>query len=533
MVAYATDLREWKGTHVLSSVSAKLAILLAAMIVTGCSLAPSAGPQSSAANVPDKVVVALSGDALGLDATSTTNLNSRIMYTAIYDPLISSDAQGNLEPRLAEKWERLNDTTWRIYLRKGVKFQNGEAFNSASVKFSLDRYRDPKISASGGRYGGYESVKIVDDYTVDVVLKTPDALFLPNVANFLYMVPPKYYSEHDSAYINNHPVGTGPYVFKEWMPGDHATFTANADYYRGAPKIQTITFRIIADPLTRVAALLSGEVDIVQDLPPDQIATLSSGNKATLSRLSGPRTVYLGLKADGSTPAPALADKRVRQAMNYAVNKDAIVKGIYAGAASAMGQPLSSTTFGYNPAVQPYPHDTARAKQLLTDAGVAPGFALTLETAERYLPKDVGQAIASDLKAVGIDMTLNYLEVAAYQSRPKNAAYGHFYTNASGDGGEFLAASFTKASAFGNGFNFNNFVNEQVDAAIVRANSTYDSTQRQTLLQQAATVIHDEAPFIFLVNPDTLAAVRNGVKWSVRRDELIRVYDDVNEQMFK
>ncbi|HEX9014920.1 MAG TPA: ABC transporter substrate-binding protein, partial [Chloroflexota bacterium] len=253
--------------------------------------APAAAPAKGATR--DLLTVATSGEPGNLDATTSVLTPSRMLFEQIYDPLVHRTPDRKLVGKLAESWELVNDTTWRFRLRKGVKFTNGEDFNADSVKFSLEHLADPKSQASG-TMGSFKEAKIVDPYTVDVITKAPDPLWIATLTDEFFMVPPKYYQEKGAEYVATHPVGTGPFVFKEWVKADHITLTANKDYWGGAPKVNTVIWRTIPEDATRIAALERGEVDIVTDIPPSLANDLVKGGKVNIGSSQDPNTAYVG-----------------------------------------------------------------------------------------------------------------------------------------------------------------------------------------------------------------------------------------------
>ena len=219
----------------------------------------------------------------------------------IFDTLVLRDKEMKLVPGLAVSWKALDDVTWQFKLREGVKFHNGEPFNAQAVKFTIDRVLDPKAKAPTISYiRTIDHVTVVDDYTVNVVTKKPDPLVPTRMSRYpTYIVPPAYIAKVGKDAFAQKPVGTGPYKFGEWVRDDHITLLANQEYWRGAPVVKKVTWRPIPESASRVAALMAGEVDIIDTLPVDQIKILEKNPQTKVEQVkNGGLIVYIGIKMD-------------------------------------------------------------------------------------------------------------------------------------------------------------------------------------------------------------------------------------------
>ena len=236
---------------------------------------------------------------------------------AIFGTLVGQDYDGSLVPALAESWEIVDKTTLEFKLREGVQFHNGDPFNAEAVSFSIARVLDEELNSGLRSYfTSIEEVVIVDDYTLRLILNGPDGTIFGRLRS-LYILPPGYVTEVGAAGVATDPVGTGPYRFVEWVSGDHVTLEANPDYwdgsFKGQPQIETLIFRPITEASTRVAELIAGGVDIIQDLPPDQIQAIEDAGRVTLSAVTPTLTYFLVTADDPESP---FNDMRVRQAIN-------------------------------------------------------------------------------------------------------------------------------------------------------------------------------------------------------------------------
>jgi len=490
--------------------------------------ASSGAPPAASAPVRERLTIGLSTEAGSLDSTTLTTTESRLLFGNIYDPLIHRDGAGKLVPRLAEKWEQIDDTTLRLTLRKNVKFHNGEDFNAEAVRFTLERYADPKSQAAT-RTTSIKEVRVVDDSTVEFISKAPDPLLLGIIADGFFIVPPKFYQDKGAATVAAQPVGTGPFVFKEWIKGDRLDLTVNNDYWGGKPTAQNLTFRFIPEAGTRVAGLQNGELDIVNDLPPALARELQANDQITLSTANDPAIVHVGLKVNDEI----LKDKRVRQALNYATNKDAIIQRLLFGYATAAGQVAMPGSFGHNPNVKPVPYDPEKAKELLAEAGHPNGFEIVMGAPIGYVAhgKELAEAIIGDWAKVGVKVNLIMTEWATFNRDhllSKDGAgleptFIMLKRYPSLDAGETMRTAFPTGAQW----NYNQYSNPQADEYIRIQASTINEQQRTDALMKLAELLADDAPYVWLYWSHLLHGARKGVNYQVRSDGLIHARDDV------
>ena len=321
----------------------------------------------------------------------------------LYDGLFTVDRNLKVQPNLATGYVRADPRTYRIALREGVTFHDGVPFTSADVVNTVDRIvNDKNLASKQTSYvNNVASVTPDGDHSVVFTLKQPDASFIAGLASLLFITPKSTIEKVGGASFATRPVGTGPFKFVEWVKGDHLTMEANCDYWQGDPKVSRVTWRFTPDPATAVASLQSGQTDMVPFMSADLAEPLKRDDRYTVTDVEGIRNMWVTLNSF----AGATTDVRVRQALNYAINRDAIVNDLLKGGGVPSGQPANKNVFGYAPAVSPYPYDPGKAKQLLAEAGHATGLKLTFvnDKAVNNLP---WQAVADQLKAVGIEVTL-------------------------------------------------------------------------------------------------------------------------------
>jgi peptide/nickel transport system substrate-binding protein len=322
-----------------------------------------------------------------------------------FDGLMQRGPDGKLTPALAIKYENPDPLTWKFELRKGVKFQNGDAFTAADVKFTFERLADPKVSQFTNVAQSIESIDIIDDYNVVINTKTPVPWFVDNLHQ-LFIMGKKSTEAASEGDIMTHPNGTGAYKLVEWVKGSHLKLEANPDYWGGAPPIREIEVRPITEASTRFAALASGQADLVSGVPVELYAQVAKNPKLQVITEPSRRCIFLALANSPGTP---MADIRVRQAMYMAINEDEIIKKVMHGQAAPSAQIPDPPTVGYNPAIKRLHFDPQKAKKLLQEAGYANGFEITLSGPnDRYVQDAaIAQAVAEYLAKVGIKVKLD------------------------------------------------------------------------------------------------------------------------------
>ena len=339
---------------------------LRALGLTAAAVGLGAGAAAAAAPAGE-VKIGLAAEPNTFDPHLTVGRNTQIFIVNVYDGLTARDAQGNLVPALAESWKRLNPTTWQFALRKGVKFHNGDEFNADSVKFTLDRAINPETKATiGSEVGTIASTEIVNPFTVNVITKAPDFL-LPVRLGELYglMLSPKHTNAMGKEAIATKPNGTGPFKLVSWSKNDQLVLEAYDGYWRGAPKVKKITVRPILEDAARIAALQTGEVDLIGPIPHARIEELKRNDKLVIKTIAAPRIFHVTI----DVRKPPFDNVKVRQALNYAVDVNAILKSLYFGHGTRLATVVDKGALGYDPSVQPYPYDPAKARALLAEAG--------------------------------------------------------------------------------------------------------------------------------------------------------------------
>jgi peptide/nickel transport system substrate-binding protein len=473
-----------------------------------------------------RLVIAQGGDLSTLDPHKIVDVFTWVAIRYPYDCLVKrvfKDGKIQHEPMLATSWETVNDTTWIFHLRKGVKFHNGEEFNAEAVKFSIDRVLNPATKARWrSNFTFIDRVDIVDPFTVKIITKTPAPLLITNLGFGMLIVPPEYFKEKGDDYIATHPIGTGPFKFVRWVKDDEVVFEANENYWAGSPKIKTVVFKPIPEDSTRVAALLGGDVDIVKKVPIHLIPMVNKSKVAKVIALPSAQGICCPIDTLKKGP---LQDKRVRQAINYAVDKESIIKHILEGYTTPLGTPLSPAIFGYDPSIKPYPYDPEKAKALLKEAGYGNGFTMVYSTPSGRYEKDkeFAEAIAGQLAKVGINVKVQVYEWGQYIQKWFAGTLDDMYTITQA---HTLDASPIYRRILHSGSQpLVKWSNKQFDKLLEEAERTMDPKKREDLYRQASRIVHDEAPALFLFSGvDTYGVSHRVQNWEPTPDDNVMPY---------
>jgi peptide/nickel transport system substrate-binding protein len=491
------------------------------MIYVLMALLLSFGPASGAAK--DTIVIAQGADVGTLDPQNHYETPSFNVLLNIYETLLLRSDDMKLQPLLASSWKLINDNTWEFSLQKGVNFHNGEDFNAAAVKFSLERIADPKNKLKQTTLVGViDRVDIIDDYTVQVVTKKPYPYLDAQLGHIGAILPPKYFQEKGLAYFTANPVGTGPYKFVRWVKDDQLLLEANEKYWGRAPKIKKVIFRPIPEATTRVAGLQTQELDIIVNIPPHLMRLMEWKGRSFVSKVPSSRVIFVAF--DNTKEGP-VANKKVRQAIAQAIDVDAIIKKILEGNAIRLGAPFTKYHFGYDPEIKPYAYNPEKAKKLLADAGYAQGFELVLNSPiGRYLnDKEVAEAVVGDLRKVGISAKVKLNEFGTHM----NMLYAHKGNPAYllGWGGASFDADATLFPLLRTGQVLSHYSNPTLDAMIEEARSIMDKKKRQKIYSEAARLIKEEAPWAFVYQQLDIYGVNERVNWKARADEKLIVWN--------
>jgi peptide/nickel transport system substrate-binding protein len=476
--------------------------------------APAATKAPAATGPTGEIVVAQTLEPTTLDPNWDTLVLIQNIIANMCDPLVQFNDKLEIEPVLAESWEIKDPTTYVFRLRKGVKFHNGQDFTSADVKYSLEWIlnKDNK-SKLAGYYSYVDQVETPDDYTAIIRTKTPYGPALGSLT-VLFITPKATAEKMGRAEFAKHPVCTGAFKFVEWVKDQRVVMEANEQYWRGAPKIKKITWRNIQEDSTRLAELRTGGIDVAIRVPMAQIELLQSDPKLKVLSIPTTRTKWVTL----NTWAKPFSDKRVRQALNYAINKEEIVQALYKGNAHITGQPYAPAVFGYNPDVKSYPFDPAKAKALLAEAGYPNGFDAVLDIDEP-VHVEPSQVIVQQLAKIGIKAQANVGDSnqlwEKFLAKKMESMYTMHCNSQFADADQCSGLHFDSKRR---GLYYNS---PETDQMIAEAATAADRNQRKTIYARLASKLNDEAPVIFLWELNDVYGINKRLQWQPRANELI------------
>ena len=481
----------------------------------GLSLAAVAfAAQAAMAQTPPGVlVVGQIAEPKSLDPAAVTAVNDFRILMNVYDGLVRyKDGTLEVEPALAESWTISEDgTEYTFDLRGDVSFHDGTPFNAEAVEFNFDRmldenhpFHDTGPFPLSFFFSAVEDVEAVDSDTVKFKLNAPYAPFLSNLAYPTGLIVSPEAVKASGKEFGRSPVGTGPFKFAEWESNAKVVVIRNDDYWDGAPALEAVVFRPITDANTRVAEMLSGGIDVMVEIPPDSVASFD-GNGFTLLEQAGPHLWFLILNAKEGP----FADKRVRQAINYAIDKKTLVENILQGTAEvASGPTPPAFSWAYNEALQPYPYDPAKAMALLKEAGHEGAelvFYVTEGGSGMLDPVPMGTAIQADLAKIGLSVKIETYEWNTFLGKVNPGLEGKadmaqmaWMTN-DPDTLPYLALR-TGAWPDAGGFNSGYYSNPEVDKLLEAARSATDQTERATLYRQMQEIVYEDAPWAFIAN---------------------------------
>jgi peptide/nickel transport system substrate-binding protein len=498
------------------------------------------------------IVVGMSAAPTSLDPADHRARESETVIRNMFEGLVTRDTRSGVHLELAEEMTWLDDTTLEVKLRQGILFHNGVEMTADDVVFTFERiinenaieFPEPHTSPRKGLIAPLDSVEKTGDYTVVLHLSAP----WPTAMQMLVhqqIVPKAYIEEVGTEGFVAHPIGTGPFQFVEGQLDDQIVLERFDDYWGGAPDLdpvgpacaQTVIFRVIPESSTRVAALLAGEVNIIQSVPADVVSVLEEDSNVEVMTAPGTRPLWLQFNVSD----PLFSDVLVRQAMNYAIDKDLIIEAIYGGRALALPGPLSPFNNFANHDLSPYPYDPDMALELLAEAGWTDSdgdgtldkdgqaFAFTLDTFESQRP--MAEALSTLYQELGIDVSVRFWEYSVVKQSlldcERQAVLDNWGDSAFDPVGHFEAKwhTYIEGESYGRG-NFMCYSNARVDELIKAGETEIDTAARQEIYNEAQQIIYDEAPAVFLVLPEVTEAMSSGLQnWEPASDGRINLHD--------
>ena len=464
------------------------------------------------------LIVAMVAEPRVLEPTIDTIKPSLVIDLTMMEPLAMNTAEGGFVPWLAESWDPIEPTRWRLTLKQGVQFHNGEPFNADAVLYSLDVYKNTE----GGARGWYDfiiSAEKVDDFTVDLMTEEPTTT-LPSTLAFLFAFPPEYHSQLGSDEFGQRPIGTGPWRFVEWNKGVDLKVEPNPDYWGEKPFIGEIHFRWAPDATSRVALLETGEVHIAQNIPPALIDRVENSGIARIETAKGIRKAFLRMNLESGPTT----DVRVRRALNHAIDVESIIDTLFLG--RAYGRDTGFILDGMEGSVpgrlSPYEYDPELAKELLAEAGYPDGFDIAFHhTIDRYvLDTESAEAIAAQLAEVGINAELMGLEPGAYFSKISASRVEGIHFAASAP--LFMTPLYHPLIEFELDKPYGYGADSETDAYTQQVRAEINTDERIELLQDFEDyVFYEHVPWVWLWHYQDIYGVSNDINWTARPDQIM------------
>ena len=513
-------------SHLLPSFSL-LTFLLITLVLSIVSVPLPAEADSHAKG--GTLIFGRGGDSIGLDPALEEDGESFKVCDNIYDTLVQyKEGSTELEPGLATSWESSEDgLIWTFFLRKGVTFHDGTPFNAEAVLFSLNRQHDkthPFNNVSGsyvywvatGLSGIVDKITAVDEFTVQIRLKTAYAPFIYTIAITSFaIVSPTAVKKSGDNYFNN-PVGTGPFKFVQWDKKDKIVLVANDDYWGGRPSLDRVIFRSIPDNSVRLIELQQGGLHAMEFPNPDDLGQIRDDDSLVLLSQPGMSIGYLAMNMD-KRPFDNL---KVRLAINHAINKSAIIEHLYQGLGIPAKNPIPPTLWSYDDTIEDYAYDPKLAKKLLTEAGYPDGFKTTLwalPVPRPYIPdgRALAEVIQSEFRNIGIEAKIITYDWGTYLEKTKNGEHDMAMLGWSADLGDpdnFFYFLLSKSSAEKPAGNIAFYRSDEMQDVLERARATSDKDKRVSLYKEAQGIFHKDVPWVPLAHAKQVLVVNKKVK---------------------
>ncbi|BAB03750.1 oligopeptide ABC transporter (oligopeptide-binding protein) [Halalkalibacterium halodurans C-125] len=505
--------------------------LMLTVVLAACASEPNEGaadPETdegqgteAPAEAGGDLVIAQLSDVVSLDPAGSNDTPSSDVQANIYETLVVTDQDMELHPGLATEWNPIDDTTWEFKLREGVKFHDDTDFNAEVVKANLERILDPEVASPRAfLYDMITDIEVVDDYTVHITTEFPFAPLPAHLAHngggmvSLEAIEADYAAMEEGkdpgSYINENPTGTGYFKFDDRVPDQYVRLVRNDDYWDGTALLDSVTFKVVGEDLTRIAELETGDSHISNPLSPSDVSRVEATEGMHVHRQDSMSLSYIGFNLDKEP----FDDVRVRQAISMAIDKSQIIDGIYDGVGVPAIGPLAPGTVGYDDTVSGLDHDIEKAKELLAEAGYEDGFSTTLWTNDNRERVDAATNVQAQLKEIGIDVEIEVLEWGTYLENTANGEHDMFvlgWSTVTGDADYGLYALF-HSSQVGEPGNRTFLKDDELDELLDKARRETDEETRLALYHDVQEKLVELAPMLYIHHQQYLLGVRDEVK---------------------
>lgn len=494
-------------------------LIVLSSFIAGCSNTSS----GDGTNGEDKttLVIAQSADITTLDPQNSLSTTGDRVFRNMFSRLFSRDEKMEIQPEVVESYENINEETWQFKLKEGITFHNGDPLTAEDVKYSLERVMTDQTLKEYPYFTQLKEVNVVDATTVEIQTDGP----MPTILSLLAksgadILPSKYIEEVGMEEFQKNPIGSGPYKFVEWSRDEKVVLEANDDYFGIKPSWKEVIIRAIPESSTRVGELLTGGVDIATDIPPNEWDRVNGQDEVSLINGDTTRVMLLMVR---TTEGTVTADPRVREAIDLAINEQAIVDSLLKGSAVPVRSRVPEGVLGSNPDLyNAYVYDLERAKELLEEAGYPDGIEITFTAPRgRYaLDSEVAQLVTSMLGEAGIKVKLNLLESSAFLDVYNSNSNEELIMIALADGlldASYSLVHYTKDRAAGQ----TDYFNEEVENLYELAGRNLNEEERVEQYKQIQAIVAEERPHIFLYQQGANYGVSSKVDFNPRLDEVI------------
>lgn len=458
------------------------------------------------------LVIARLSDANNLDPHFLTQINSAaIIHHKVYEGLVRMDKESKYVGSLASEWKQVDDVTWEFKLRTGITFHDGTPFNAEAVQKTIARVQDPAVGSNRANlFEAIKEVKVVDDNTVQFILNYPYAPLLSVLASAEGgILSPKAIEQYGKD-LTKHPIGTGPYKFESWTPGQEVVLVKNDNYWGDKPKLDKVVFKTVPEDTTRLAMVETGEAQVAEQLPVTEVDRVKNSANMTLGRYASFSSEHIGI----NNKKKPFDDVRVRQAIALAIDKPTIIQGVYNDVGTVAHSSISPTMVGYSANVKDLGYDIEKAKKLLADAGYANGFKATVYLNDNKARVNVAEVLQQQLKQINVDLEVKVLEFGAYidaASKGETDLFISGWGNATGDA-DYNQYNLFHTKSHGAPGNHSFYSNPEVDKLIEEGRKEKDEEKRKQIYEKAQQLEMDEVAVVPYRFAENLAAIEKGVE---------------------
>lgn len=501
-------------------------LITVVLLISACTTTSKPSGNEDTSDGKNTLNISVGPDLMTWDIHNHITTTTETIHVNVFDYLLMRDSEGEIQPHLAKSWKQVDDTTFEFELNDGVKFHNGDELTAEDVKFTLERVASDTTLRSNSDYDIIKEVKVIDKLNFQITTSEPDPMLLSRISRQAAGILPKSYIEENGwDHFMESPIGSGPYKFADWKRDNRVVLERNEDYFNGTiSDWDEVVFRAIPEESTRVAELLTDNIDIVANVPPNDWDRVNNSGNSEIVNGSSNRTYMIFLRTQEGWPT---ADVRVRQAMDYAIDDKALVESALNNGGTPSLTRINPGNLGVAEELyDEYNYDVEKAKSLLKEAGYEDGLSIELAgPTGRYLKdREVLQLVAGMLEEVGIKTDMNLQKWGPFVDLREQQKHKDGYLIALGssffDAGQSLEYYGTKRSESINGYS-----NPKIDKLLEEAASSLDQNLRTSNYQEIQRIAAEELPILPLFQVDQFYGVNKGIDLTPRLDELLYVPD--------